>query len=169
MVARDEQHRARRDPTEMVEGPEQRHGGATGERQGRGRARVLAAGRAVVVEELSINRRRALGEDFRRSHHHRTLATIYLRPALRRDLLQGLPEVVLIQVLRESLARGLADVVHADRGDGLDTRIDLGSGQAKTATAADADDADAVPVDQRIRAKVVDGGAEVLDEGFRRG
>ena len=55
-------------------------------------------------------------------------------------------------------------VVHDDRRDGLDAPVDLRRAEAEGAAAAHADHADALPVDERTRAQVVDGGTEVLDE-----
>ncbi|WTI93128.1 hypothetical protein OG713_01250 [Streptomyces sp. NBC_00723] len=61
------------------------------------------------------------------------------------------------------------DVVHDDRGHRLDTPVDLRRAEGEAAAAADADDADAVPVHEVTRTQVVDGRAEVLGEDVGRG
>jgi len=60
----------------------------------------------------------------------------------------------------------LADVVHADSRYRLDARVDLGSRQAETATAAHTEHADPLTIDERQPTEEVDARAEVLDEGL---
>lgn len=55
-----------------------------------------------------------------------------------------------------------AHVIHADRGDGLETRVDLGRADKEAAAAADADATDALAVDESPRAQEIDSGAECL-------
>src|SRR6187431_1398797 len=60
----------------------------------------------------------------------------------------------------------LPDIIHANRGDGLDARIGFGGSQSKAATAADAEDTDAFPIHEWLRAKKINGGAEILNQRF---
>ena len=55
-----------------------------------------------------------------------------------------------------------AHVVHGGGDGGLDARVDGGGVNGHAAPAADADDGDALRVDVRVGAQVVDGGAEVF-------
>ena len=111
---------------------------------------MLAARCAVVIEELSIYRRRASGDGLRSSDHHRPLCAIHFRPALSRDFLEA-PPSRFVRVGCESLALGLADVIHADRGDGFDARVDLRCGQSEAAAAAYSDDADSFAIHEGAR------------------
>ncbi|WLQ05867.1 hypothetical protein Q8Z05_17415 [Arthrobacter oryzae] len=52
---------------------------------------------------------------------------------------------------------------------GLLRRLEHGGGQREAAACADADHADPLPVDVPADSEVVDGGAEVLDEGLQGG
>ena len=70
--------------------------------------------------------------------------------------------------LPERVAVGRAHVVHADRRDRLHARVDLGRADDEAAAAADADRADAAPVDERPGAQEIDRGAEGLGIDVRR-
>ncbi|MNN37064.1 hypothetical protein D3C81_1509940 [compost metagenome] len=68
----------------------------------------------------------------------------------------------------QRVAVGAAHVVHADGGDGLQARVDLGGADGEAAAAADADHADALAVDEGARAEEVHGGTEVFGVDVRR-
>ena len=53
-----------------------------------------------------------------------------------------------------------AHVVHADRGDGLDARVDLRRADGEAAAAANAEHADAPPIHEGLITEVIDGSTE---------
>ena len=60
----------------------------------------------------------------------------------------------------KAVAVGVAHIIHADRRDGLEARVDFRRADGEAAAAANADDAHVVPVYKIAGAKVVGGGAE---------
>ncbi|MNH38437.1 hypothetical protein D3C79_994660 [compost metagenome] len=68
----------------------------------------------------------------------------------------------------EAVAIGGAHVVHADRGNGFHSRINLRRTDGKAATAADAQHADAVAINETLSAEIVDRGTEVFGIDVRR-
>ncbi len=80
---------------------------------------------------------------------------------------QGLPPGLVGAGAVPAVALDAADVVHRRGRDGLDARVDGCGAEREAAAAADADGADAVAVDVREGAEVVDAGAEVLGEDLR--
>ena len=55
-------------------------------------------------------------------------------------------------------------VIHADRGDCLQPRVDLGRADGEVSAAANAKHADRVPFDERLRAQEINCGAEILGQ-----
>src|SRR5438876_10802081 len=127
---------------------------------------MLAARRAIIVVELSINLRRILGERLGCSDNHRLRCAVHFSPTLLRNFPQGLLERGGVNILGQALTFSLAKIIHADCSDRLDARIGFRGGQAKTAAAADADDADALSIHKWLRAQKIDGGAEILNQSL---
>ena len=67
----------------------------------------------------------------------------------------------------EAPAVGIAHVVHAHRSYRFEARIDFGGADDEAATAANAQDADLIAVDEGLLTQVVSGGAEVFSVDVR--
>src|SRR5690349_5761403 len=68
----------------------------------------------------------------------------------------------------EAVTVGRPHVIHADRGDGFQTWIDLGGADGEAATAADTDDTDTLSIDDRASTEIVHGCTKVLGVDIRR-
>src|SRR5438094_9171990 len=124
--------------------------------------------RSVIIIELAGYGRRICLDGLRSSYDVFFLSALEFLPALVRDFFKGLCRIFLGHCIAQSLTAIAAHIVHADRCDGLHSRIDSGGTDRKSAAAADADDADAVSVHKRAGAKKVHGGTEIFDECFWR-
>ena len=95
------------------------------------------------------------------------LAAIDFRPALLCDLLERLLAAsAYVEVSARPCRVACPMSYMLTVAIGLDARIDFRRGEREAATAADADDADALAVDERVQPEEVDGGTEVLDEAL---
>src|SRR5438552_14863966 len=135
-VSSDKENWTRRHPIKMLERPEQHHLRAARPPKCRRRTRVLPPRSAVIVVKLFIDLRRFLGECLRSSDSHRPLYAIHFSPTLFRNFGQILLEGSRIDILRETLAVRLADIVHAHRGYCLDARVSFRRSQTKASAAA---------------------------------
>lgn len=166
LIARDEQQRAGRDGLNVIEGVEVhklRHARESRVRDGlecRALGNELRTRRAVEVEELALDVRRVGRELVVCAAGQLHLTALDLDPPLlrrgRNDLLALLDALRLAQ----PVARRGAHVVHRRRRDGFQPRVDLGGADDERPAAADADAADALAVDEGLRAQVVDCAAE---------
>src|SRR6266542_5623377 len=167
-VCSDKENWTRRHPIKMLERPEQHHLRAARPPKCRRRTRVLPPRSAVIVVKLFIDLRRFLGECLRSSDSHRPLCAIHFSPTLFRNFGQILLEGSRIDILRETLAVRLADIIHAHRGHCLDARVGFRRSQTKATAAADADDADALTIYEWLRSQKINSGAEILNQRLER-
>ena len=72
------------------------------------------------------------------------------------------------QGMMERIAVGSTHVVHADRRNGVHSRIDLGRTDDEAPASADPEDADPVPVDEGLVSQEVHRGTEILGINVRR-
>src|SRR5213080_5520282 len=124
--------------------------------------------RSVIIIELAGYGRRICVDGLWSSYAVFFLSALEFLPALVRDFFKGLCPIFLGHCIAQSLTAIATHIVHADSGDSLHPGINSGGTECKSATAADADDADAVSVHKRAGAQKVHGGIEIFDERFRR-
>ena len=168
LLARDEQHGARRYRLDVVKRVKVHELDVAGQRRVRRPfarrpcRREFAARGAIKVVELALNGMRIGIDSVHGAAGVGDCATGKFHVALPRRF--GNDLLALRQRLRmvQRVAVGSAHVVHADGGDGLHARIDLGGTDDETAAAANAENADALPVDERLGAQIVDRRAERL-------
>ena len=85
-----------------------------------------------------------------------------IHPALPAQLLQRLRPLFECHAVVVALRHRAGHVIHGAGDDGLDAFVHRGGVQCHPAPAADADEADPLAVDGRMKAEEVDRGAEVL-------
>lgn len=166
LIAGNEQQRPRRDGLNVIEGVEVHELGVAGESrvgdsfEGSALRDELAAGRAVEVEELALDGGRVGRELVVGASGVLHLTALDLDPPLPRRRRNDLLPLLDALRLPQPVAVDRAHVVHARRRDGLQPRVDLGRADDERPAAADAHAADALAVDEGLRAQVVDGAAE---------
>src|SRR5436309_2114496 len=128
----------------------------------------MSPGRAVVIIELAGYCRRIFGNAFGSSYDVLLLSALEFDPALFSNLFKGFYPIFLGHCIAQSLTAIATHIVHADSGDSLHPGINSGGTECKSATAANADNADTVTVHKRAGPQKVHGGTEIFDERFRR-
>src|SRR4051812_38367368 len=101
-------------------------------------------------------------EFFRCSGCELGCASAKLDISLPGGLLEDLFALIDADGVSQAITVSSPHVVHADRGNGLDARVDLGGTDHETPAAADSDSANALGINAGLSAQIVDSGAEVF-------
>src|SRR6187402_187005 len=150
--AGDEEHRTGRDRLDVREGVEVHELGVAAERRMRRRVRAVTPSRAVEVVEFAINRTRLVIEFFGGSAGELRRAAYELDVALLRRQLDERLSLLNGHGMPKPVAAGGAHVVHADRRNRFDARVDLGGADDEASAAANSDRTDLLPIDTGLGA-----------------